>query len=96
MGRGIAFPHARLPGLARPLVAVGRSARGLDWDAPDGEPVRLLFLILTPLEEPSVQLRILARLAALASDEEFVRRLLAARDIAAARSVMRDCDRSRK
>jgi CBS domain containing-hemolysin-like protein/mannitol/fructose-specific phosphotransferase system IIA component (Ntr-type) len=94
MGRGVAFPHARLPGLRRPLIAIGRSVRGVDFEAPDGGPVRLVFLILTPLEEPSVQLRILAKLAALMSEEVLSRRLLSTRDVAGARAILRAFDQN--
>jgi tellurite resistance protein TerC len=75
MGRGIALPHARLPGLEKPIVALGRSLKGIAFDAPDHKPVHLIFLILTPLQEPAAQLRLLSRLAALASNPTFLRNL---------------------
>jgi len=62
-GHGIAVPHARLPGLRRAVWTFGRSASGVDWDAPDGRRVRLVFLILTPEEEAGLQLQILSALA---------------------------------
>ncbi|MDA1080295.1 MAG: PTS sugar transporter subunit IIA [Gemmatimonadetes bacterium] len=62
-GHGLAVPHARLPGLTRPVLVLGRSPGGIDWDAPDGLPVHLIFLILTPEENTGLQLQILAGLA---------------------------------
>jgi len=60
IGDGIAIPHARLEGLAEPLVAFGLSPQGVDFDAPDGHAARLVFLILTPADRPGAQLEILA------------------------------------
>ena len=62
-GSGIAVPHARIPGLRRAVWTFGRSVSGVDWDAPDGRRVRLVFLILTPEEEAGLQLQILSALA---------------------------------
>ncbi|MBI5622341.1 MAG: DUF21 domain-containing protein [Elusimicrobia bacterium] len=92
MGRSTAFPHARLAGLARPLIAVGGFPKGLRFDALDRQPVRLVFLILTPLGEPAAQLRILAKLAALISDEALRSRLLAAADVAGLRTIIKAFD----
>jgi mannitol/fructose-specific phosphotransferase system IIA component (Ntr-type) len=62
-GRGAAIPHARMPELARPILAFGRSIAGVDWDAPDGLPVHLVFLLLTPDHGQGLQLQILAAIA---------------------------------
>ncbi len=62
-GNGVAIPHARLPDLRRPVLVFGRSIAGIDWDAPDGLPVHLVFLLLSPERESGLQLQILAALA---------------------------------
>jgi mannitol/fructose-specific phosphotransferase system IIA component (Ntr-type) len=62
-GHEIAIPHARLPALRRPVLTFGRSVGGIEWDAPDGRPVHLVFLLLTPEREDDLQLQILAALA---------------------------------
>lgn len=56
---GVAVPHGRLPSLMRPYIAFGRSAQGIEWNAADGEPVQLVFLILTPEDAADAQLQIL-------------------------------------
>ena len=48
VGEGVAIPHAEIPGLERPALAFARLADGVDFDAPDGQPVRLVFLLLVP------------------------------------------------
>ena len=75
LGGGVAAPHARLVGLARPVVAVGVSPSGIEFDTPDGVPVRLVFLILTPRSEDGAQLEILSDIAATFSQEDAVKRL---------------------
>lgn len=56
---GLAVPHGRIAGLKRPIVVFGRSLIGIDWDSPDGEPTRFVFLILTPANDEDVQVQIL-------------------------------------
>lgn len=63
IGNGVAVPHARIEGLQRPIVAIGLSASGIDFDAPDGEPSHVIVLILTPQTDDGVQLQILADIA---------------------------------
>ena len=62
IGRGVAIPHARVEGLPKPLVVVGVSKEGIDWDEIDGRPAHLIFLILTDREDTETQLEILARI----------------------------------
>ena len=45
------------------MLVFGRSIAGIDWDAPDGLPVHLVFLLLSPEREGGLQLQILAALA---------------------------------
>jgi Kef-type K+ transport system membrane component KefB/mannitol/fructose-specific phosphotransferase system IIA component (Ntr-type) len=59
LGQGIAVPHARLASLKRPLIVVGRSDSGIDFDAADGEPARVICLLLTPYDQPQAQLELL-------------------------------------
>lgn len=69
LGEGVAVPHARLPDLTEPFVAVGLSATGVDFDAPDGLPAKLIFLVLTPQHDNGAQLEILADIARTFHDE---------------------------
>ncbi len=60
---GIAVPHARLANLKHPLIAVGLSEEGVDFDAPDGEPARIVCLLLCPAEDPGEQVEMLGLVA---------------------------------
>jgi len=60
IGNGVAVPHARIDGIRHPVVAVGISPQGVDFDARDGRPARLIFLVLTPRQDAGAQLAILA------------------------------------
>lgn len=77
---GIALPHARLPGLSRSVIAFGRCSSGIDWDSPDGKPIQLIFLILTPKEDDDAQIQILRIIARLVSSGDFKNKLLNAPD----------------
>jgi mannitol/fructose-specific phosphotransferase system IIA component (Ntr-type) len=63
IGNGVAIPHARIEGLQSPILVLGLSAAGIDFDAPDGEPSHVIILILCPIDDDGVQLQILADIA---------------------------------
>ena len=63
LGDEVAIPHAAVEGLERPLLAFGRSRQGIDFDAPDGRPARLVFLLLIPPKAYEEEVRILASIA---------------------------------
>ncbi|MCP3176125.1 MAG: cation:proton antiporter [Desulfuromonadales bacterium] len=63
IGNGLAVPHARLPDLKVPVVAVGLPAVGIDFDAPDDTAANIIFLILTPTVDNGAQLEILSDIA---------------------------------
>ena len=82
IGNGVAVPHARIEALRRPVMAFGCAPAGLAWDAPDGEPVRFVFLVLTPARQEGLQLQILAAIGRIMLDDGD-QRLTAAPDAAA-------------
>ena len=90
LGNAVAAPHARLAELKRPVVVAGRSACGIEWNTPDGLPVHLAFLILTPRGRDDLQVQVLGGVARAVGPEEVRRRLLAAADSGQARAVLRD------
>jgi len=79
LGHQTAFPHARLASLTKPLLAVGKSRDGIYFPSPDSQPVKIIFLILTPFNEPILQLSILSQLSGLISNPTLRKRLLSAK-----------------
>lgn len=78
IGNGVAIPHGRLDGISRPFIAVGFSPHGLDFNAPDGHEVHVVFLILTPQEAGSVQLEILSGISRMCRNPAFVEHIMRA------------------
>ena len=72
IGMGVAIPHAKLPQFKRFFIAIGlqKANEGIEWDALDGAPVRLIFMIGGPSSEQTEYLKILSRLTAAIKDEE--------------------------
>jgi mannitol/fructose-specific phosphotransferase system IIA component (Ntr-type) len=74
LGHGVAVPHCRNASLPRLRVAFGRLQQPVAWGAPDGEPVRYVFLLAAPHVSPEY-LPVLAKIAHLVSNPDFRRRL---------------------
>ena len=75
LGAGVAVPHCRVPGIESPLGCLVTLAAGVDFDAPDGETVDLLFVLLVPPEATQEHLDILAAIARRFSDAHYCRGL---------------------
>jgi monovalent cation:H+ antiporter-2, CPA2 family len=76
LGVGVAIPHARCPNLRSPLVMIGRSPDGIAFSPSPAEPVRLIFLLVTPAAKPDVQVFLLGQLARVAGNASSRERLL--------------------
>ena len=76
LGQGIAIPHGRIKGLKQAAGAVIRLASGIPFDAPDGEAVRLVFVLLVPEKATDEHLQILSELAQMFCDKPFRQQLL--------------------
>ncbi|HEX9020990.1 MAG TPA: fructose PTS transporter subunit IIA [Nitrospirota bacterium] len=63
IGGGVAIPHGKLRVIPEMIVAFGRSSRGVDFEAMDGQPVYLFFLLVTPEDRPGEHLRALSRIS---------------------------------
>ena len=83
MGQGTAIPHARLPGLAGIFALFARAASPIDFEAVDGQPVDLVFLLLAPEGAGADHLKALARISRLLRNRATCERLRAAADAAA-------------
>ncbi|MGW0785088.1 PTS fructose transporter subunit IIABC [Streptomyces sp. NPDC002913] len=85
---GIGIPHCRSEHVTAPTLAFGRSARGIDFGAPDG-PADLIFLIAAPAGADDDHLTILSALARRLMDPGFTGALRAESDPAAAAALIR-------
>ncbi len=63
IGGGVAIPHGKLKTITDTIVAFGRSRGGVDFQALDGKPVYLFFLLLTPHHMSGEHLKTLARIS---------------------------------
>lgn len=61
IGNGVAIPHVRIDGVSEPVIALGLAPSGVEFDAIDGEPVRILVLFAMPRSANEAYLRALAR-----------------------------------
>lgn len=78
LGYGIAIPHGRIKQLKDTACAFIRLKTPIEFDAPDGQPVDLVFILLAPATATDLHLQILGELAAMFSDEDFRGRLRSA------------------
>lgn len=74
-GNGIAIPHCRLSGCSEPLSALLRLDAPVDFDAIDGVPVDLLFVLLVPAAATDVHLELLRQIASMLDRSEVRERL---------------------
>ena len=80
IGDGIAIPHGKTKAVKNASLAAAVSKEGVDYDALDGMPSHLFFMIAAPEGENEVHLEVLARLSTILMDEEFRKSLINAKD----------------
>lgn len=79
-GRGVALPHARIDGISRPMAALVKLAKPVDYGAADGMPVDIAIGLLSPTNAGATHLHALAALSRLVRDEDTHRALSEAND----------------
>lgn len=87
LGQGVAIPHGRIKGLKDAAGAFLRLGTPVQFDAPDGRPVNMLFVLLVPEQANERHLQLLSELAQMFSDRDFREHLLAAPDAATIHSA---------
>ncbi len=81
LGYGVALPHIKTNLVNRTCIVFGRSAKGVEFEALDGNPVNLLFLILSPERETEDYLKILSSLSGLMKDPDVRAGLMGAKTV---------------
>jgi PTS system nitrogen regulatory IIA component len=88
VGNGIAIPHGKLSRLNKLFGLFARLERPIDFEALDGQPVDLIFLLLAPEGAGADHLKALARVARLLRDPDVARKLRDSRDASAIYAVL--------
>ena len=88
VGNGIAIPHGKLANLGKLFGLFARLDRAIDFEALDGQPVDLVFLLLAPEGAGADHLKALARVARLLRDQDVARKLRDSRDAEAMFAVL--------
>jgi nitrogen PTS system EIIA component len=74
-GRGVAMPHARIPGVSRPVAAFLRMAAPVNFDSTDGMPVDFVFALISPEQAGAAHLQALAAISRMMRDDRMCERL---------------------
>jgi PTS system nitrogen regulatory IIA component len=80
MGAGLAIPHATVPGLSEPAIGVALAPQPIPFGPSGEDPVRVLFVLLSPPSHEREHVKLLARICRLARHHELIRQLEAAPD----------------
>ncbi len=91
-GKGVAIPHVKLSGLKKMAAAVGVSERGIDFSALDKQPVYLVFLLVSPANDPEAHLRAMEIIFKNLSQDVFRRLLRQAATTEQVLKLMDDAD----
>ena len=75
LGNGIAMPHSKNKAVVNPAVLFAKSTKGVDYDALDGQPVELFFMIAAPEGGNNLHLEVLASLSRKLIDDEVIQSL---------------------
>lgn len=89
IGEGLAIPHGKSEAVKDLAMAVGRPAQPIPFDAIDKKPVRLLILLVSPLDRISLHIQALGRVSRLLSDPALREAAYAAPDAASLYDIFR-------
>ena len=92
VGLGLALPHARTTAVSETVAALATTREPVPFEAHDGEPVRLLFLLVGPEQARGRHIRLLGRISRLMNHDPFRRQLLSAATSDEALDLFRDAD----
>jgi len=93
IGNSVAIPHMKgCTHTGEVIGAVGRSSQGVEWGAPDGQPARLFFLILTPKGWESSHVQVMKKIVRLSRDKKSVDFLLSTKDFGRMQGILQEID----
>jgi PTS system fructose-specific IIC component len=79
IGYGIAIPHSRVENIDRMYMVAARSVKGIDFSSIDGQPVHLIFMLISPAGASNEHVQVLSSLSRIMSYEDIRKKLLAAK-----------------
>lgn len=82
IGKGIAVPHGKIQSSKKMIVTFGRSAEGVRFKSLDGEVVKAIFLVISPVERPPEYLEVMESISRVLQNPDFKRFVLDAADVA--------------
>ena len=80
IGHGLAIPHGKAAGMGSLAMVIGKPAKPMDFQAIDGQPVKLVVLLASPPDRTSDHIQALARISRLMTMDDFRNRIYAAKD----------------
>lgn len=88
LGNGVAVPHVKGDDVREVTLVLARCPGGIEWQAIDGRPVHILFLLVSPMADPEAHLQCLRWIAGLVRNADFRRFLLDASDEVGMRDLL--------
>jgi PTS system fructose-specific IIC component len=92
IGSGVAIPHGKSDGVSALAMAAGVAAEPMDFASPDGQPVRIFFLLVGPESAAGLHVKALSRISRLVRREETRERLAAAATPAAFMAIVEEAE----
>lgn len=90
IGEGVGIPHGKLKDIDSLILGFGLSRKGVDFEAMDGQPTHIFFLLVTPENSTGLHLKMLAQISRILKNEYFKQRLLNASDIDEIYTIIKD------
>jgi PTS system nitrogen regulatory IIA component len=92
IGKGVAVPHVKHPGVKNPVAGIGCSAGGLDFSSLDKQPVYSVILLISPADNPDKHLQAMETVFRNLQRDDFRRFLRQAQSIEEIQEIIRDAD----
>ncbi len=90
IGNSVAIPHGKSPAAEELVVALGITAGDIDFEALDGKPVRIVFLLVGPEKASSLHIKMLSRISRLLNQAAFRRKIIDVKTPADALQIIRE------